>query len=39
MRQSFVFRLRIASLSAVARHFHRTEAALRQSVKRHLNYP
>lgn len=31
--------LRIASLSAVARHFHRTEAALRQSVKRHFNYP
>jgi hypothetical protein len=30
---------RIASLSAVARHFHRTEAALRQSVKRHFNYP
>jgi hypothetical protein len=31
--------LRIASLSYVARHFRRTEAALRHSVKRHFNYP
>lgn len=31
--------LRIDSLSAVARHFHRSEAALRHSVKRHFNYP
>lgn len=31
--------LRAASLSAVARHFNRTEAALRHSVKRHFNYP
>jgi REP element-mobilizing transposase RayT len=30
---------RIASLSAVARHFHRSEAALRQSVRHHFNYP
>jgi REP element-mobilizing transposase RayT len=31
--------LRITSLCAVARHCNRTEAALRQSVKRHFNYP
>ncbi len=31
--------LRVASLSSVARHFHRTEGALRQSVKLHFNYP
>jgi REP element-mobilizing transposase RayT len=31
--------LRIASLSEVARRFHRTEAALRHSVKLHFNYP
>ncbi len=31
--------LRIASLSAVARHFNRSEAALRQSIKLHFNYP
>ncbi|MGH8177337.1 MAG: REP-associated tyrosine transposase [Steroidobacter sp.] len=31
--------LRIASLSQVARHFNRTEGALRQSVKLHFNYP
>jgi REP-associated tyrosine transposase len=30
---------RIASLSAVARHFHRSEAALRQSVRHRFNYP
>jgi hypothetical protein len=30
---------RIISLSAVARHFHRTEGALRHSVKLHFNYP
>jgi hypothetical protein len=26
-------------ISAVARHFNRTAAALRHSVKRHFNYP
>jgi len=31
--------LRVASLSAVARAFGRTEASLRESVKRHFNYP
>lgn len=31
--------LRIDSLSAVARHFNRSEAALRQSIKRHFDYP
>jgi putative transposase len=31
--------LRVASLSAVARHFNRTEGALRQSIKLHFNYP
>jgi REP element-mobilizing transposase RayT len=31
--------LQIASLSEVARRFHRTEAALRHSVKLHFNYP
>jgi putative transposase len=31
--------LRIASLCEVARHFRRTEAGLRQSVKLHFNYP
>ena len=31
--------LRISSLTAVARRFNRTEGALRQSVKRHFNYP
>lgn len=30
---------RITSLSTVARHFHRSEAALRQGMKRHFNYP
>jgi putative transposase len=31
--------LRVASLSSIARRFHRTEGALRQSVKLHFNYP
>lgn len=31
--------LRIASMSDVARHFGRSEGALRHSVKRHFNYP
>jgi REP element-mobilizing transposase RayT len=30
---------RIASLSTVARHFNRSEAALRQGIKYHFNYP
>lgn len=31
--------LRVASLSEVARIFHRNEASLREGVKRHFNYP
>lgn len=31
--------LRIASLSHVARHFNRSEGAMRQSIKLHFNYP
>jgi hypothetical protein len=30
---------RIASLSAVARHFNRSDAALRQGMKHHFNHP
>jgi putative transposase len=30
---------RIASLSTVARHFNRSDAALRQGIKHHFNYP